>query len=257
MNHTVPIALTSVKEIASLPVFLGVEPEIMRDLIAATHGAMYHKGSIILKQGAPVSRFYIILDGWCGACKGNAEGQEAILQLFHRGDFLLEPGSAEIMETSPLNLQALTSVQILTLPHGALRTAMERSPVLIANLLATNVRRCQELREHIEQLALHSAEQRVGRFLLQVRFNATTEGNEIVLPFDKSLVAAYLGIKPETFSRTLQSFRERGFVIERGHLTVPSRDALCGYCDAFTMHNCPFAHTEQCVISANKALAEL
>jgi CRP-like cAMP-binding protein len=246
MNIPSSVALNIGKDFASLPVFQGVEADVMRELMASAHTAQYQKGTIFLSQGAPVSRFYVILEGWCGASKGNAEGQEAILQIFRRGDFLLESILGIFADISPINLQALTPVHLLTLAPAAVSLAAERSGILTANMLTASVRRCQELRNHIEQLTLHNAEQRVGRCLLQTRFNASPDGKDIVLPFDKSLIAAYLGIKPETLSRVFQTFRDRGFTVERSHLTVPFRQALCAYCDKITMQSCPFAHTRDC-----------
>jgi CRP-like cAMP-binding protein len=240
------------KDFASLPVFQGVEAYILREMITSAHTAQYQKGAIFLAQGMEISRFYVVLEGWCGASKGNAEGQEAILQIFRRGDFLLEAAPTVLADISPMNLQALTPVHLLTLSPTSVLLAMEHSKIFMANMLAAGVRRCQELRNHIEQLALHNAEERVGRFLLQTRLNTNPEGNDLVLPFDKLLVAAYLGIKPETLSRVFQLFRKRGFVIERSHMTMPSRKALCGYCDFLTQHACPYAYSPECSIVANK-----
>jgi CRP-like cAMP-binding protein len=256
MNYTLPFALTIGKDFASLPIFQGVEASVLRDLMSSAHAAQYQKGTIFLAQGERISRVYVMLEGWCGASKGNAEGQEAILQLFRRGDFLSESASEILTDISPINLQALTPVHLLTLAPGAVQSAFEHSAVFTANMLAASSRRCQELRDHIEQLTLHNAEQRVGRFLLQLRFSANPEGKDIVLPFDKSLIAAYLGIKPETLSRVFQSFRDRGFAVERNHLTVPFRQALCAYCDKITMRSCPFAHTGDCLVAAKDTTKE-
>jgi CRP-like cAMP-binding protein len=236
------------KDFASLPVFQGVDVEVLRELIATAHSMQYQKGAVIVELGAPIPRCYVVLEGWCGAGKGNADGQEAILQLFRRGDFLFETSSEG--DLCPINLQALTPVHLLSLSPAAVRAAQKRSVALINNMLIASAQRCQELRDHIEQLALHSAEQRVGRFLLQLRFTTSPEGKNIVLPFDKSSIAAYLGIKPETLSRTLQTFRDRGFKVERSHITIPSREALCEYCDKIIMRSCPFANTQDCRIFA-------
>ena len=250
MNYSLPFALSLGKDFASLPVFQGVETDVLRELMASAHTAQYQKGTIFLAQGEPVSRYYVMLEGWCGASKGNAEGQEAILQIFRRGDFLFESATDALVEISPMNLQALTPVHLLTLAPAAVRIAEKTSAVFTANMLTASARRCQELRDHIEQLTLHSAEQRVGRFLLHLRFNTSPGGKDIVLPFEKSLIAAYLGIKPETLSRVFQSFRARGFIVERSHLVVPFRQALCEYCDKITMRSCPFANTGDCLVAA-------
>ena len=254
MNYAASVALSSGKDFASVPMFQGVESDVLRELMASAHTAHYQKGTLFLAQGESVSRSYVMMEGWCGASKVNTEGQEALLQLFHRGDFLLEAGSSVFADISPMNLQALTPVRLFTLAPGAVRLAMDRSMVLTTNMLASSVRLCQELRDHIEQLALHTAEQRVGHFLLQMRFNTCPEGDTIVLPFDKALIAAYLNIKPETLSRVLQSFRKRGFMIERSHLTLPFRQALCEYCDKILMQSCPFAQTADCsIVTTNGA----
>jgi len=250
MNYSLPFALSLGKDVASLPAFQGVEPDVMRDLMATAHTAQYQKGTVFLAQGEQVLRYYMMLEGWCGASKGNAEGQETILQLFRRGDFLFESAAEVPVDFCPMNLLALTQVHLLTLSPTAVRDAVKRSPIFAANVLAASIQQCQNLRDHIEHLTLHNAEQRVGRFLLQLRLNTGSGGTDIVLPFDKSLIATYLGIKPETLSRVFQVFRERGFTIERSHLTMPSRQALCVYCDKAAMRICPFANTENCLVAA-------
>ena len=250
MNYTASLNSSAGKDFAALPVFQGVEAEVLRDLLASAHTVRHQKGAVILGQGEAVSRFYVVLEGWCGASKGNEDGQEAILQLFRRGDFLLEATLTAWPDTSPVNLQALTPVQLLSLSAAAVRTALERSPTLAATLVSVYSRRCEALRSHIEQLVLHNAENRVGRFLLHMRFYTSPEGGHIVLPFDKALIASYLGIKPETLSRVFQALRERGFVIERSHLTVPFRQALCQYCDTLTWHACPFSKAPDCAHTA-------
>ncbi len=250
MTYALPFVLNVGKDFASLPVFQGVEADVMRELMASAHTAQYQKGTVFLTQGESISRYYVVLEGWCGASKGNAEGQESVLQLFRRGDFLFESTSNAFVDISPINLQALTPVHLLTLAPSAVHAAEERSATFTANMLTASVLRCQDLRDHIEQLTLHTAEERVGRFLLQLRFNTSPGGKDIVLPFDKSLIAAYLGIKPETLSRVFQTFRTRGFIVERSHLTLPSRQALCEYCDKITMRSCPFANTGDCLVAA-------
>jgi CRP-like cAMP-binding protein len=250
MTFALPFVLNVGKDFASLSLFQGVESDILRELMASAHTAQYQKGTVFLTQGESISRYYVVLEGWCGASKGNADGQESILQLFRRGDFLFESTPNAFVDISPINLQALTPVHLLTLAPSAVHNAEEHSAVFTANMLTASVQRCQDLRDHIEQLTLHTAEHRVGRFLLQLRFNTSPDGKDIVLPFDKSMIAAYLGIKPETLSRVFQLFRSRGFIVERSHLTLPSRQALCGYCDKITMRSCPFANTGDCLVAA-------
>jgi len=237
--------------LVSLPLFQGVGLTEVQRLVTAARLVHYDKGSVFLAQGQHVTRCFIMIEGWCGASKGNIQGQETILQIFGRGDFLPEPDKITMAEPSIVNFQTLTPVQLISLPPAIVQETLERSSIFMANMLTASARRTQELRDHIEQLTLHNAEERVGRFLLQIRFNCSADGKDIMLPFDKALIAAYLGIKPETFSRALQAFREKGFVIDRNRLIVPDREALCEYCDQVAMRSCQFAHTDTCVNSSH------
>jgi len=79
---------------------------------------------------------------------------------------------------------------------------------------------------------------------------ACQESNEnatcIQLPYDKSLIASYLDMTPETFSRTLKKFKDRGFRIENNTITQPDPNALCGYCDQSLANACKYRDGEDC-----------
>ncbi len=246
MKSEAPAIFDASEDIMSLPLFQGVEADLVHGMVASARRAQHAKGTVFLAQGQLVARFYIVLDGWCGVSKCSPEGQDTILQVFRRGDFLPEPDHTVHVGRSPVNLQALSTALLLMVSPGAVRNALERSKAFMANMLAVSIHRSHELRDHVEQLTLHNAEERVGRFLLQMRLHSSVSGSDITLHFDKSFVAAYLGIKPETLSRTLQFFREKGFMIERNHFVLPDRQALCAYCNSFTSRSCRRAHAVDC-----------
>ena len=73
----------------------------------------------------------------------------------------------------------------------------------------------------IEQLQVRSGTQRVADFLLKLC--PVREGSAVVaLPYDKSLLASRLGMKPEGFSRALARLRELRVRTDRDH--VPGSD---------------------------------
>ena len=82
---------------------------------------------------------------------------------------------------------------------------------------------------HIEQLQVLSTAQRVGDFLL--RFCPPGPGNAVFeLPFDKSLIARRLGMKPETFSRALAKLRAVGIETHGATVSVEDLERLRAYC---------------------------
>ena len=234
------------RELESMPLFQGMDDVLLHGLVASARLVSYEKGKVFLEQEQAISRFYVIMDGWCGATKTNSNGQESILQIFRRGDFLPEPKQIEAHTINSLNVQALTPIRLAMFAPSLIRNALENSKAFAANMLDAFNRRCNELRDHVEQLTLRTAEERVGRFVLDMRLAIDADSNDVTLPFDKSLIAEYLGIKPETLSRAFQYFKEKGFVIDRNQLHMPDRHALCSYCDSTAEQHCRFAKTDEC-----------
>jgi len=86
-------------------------------------------------------------------------------------------------------------------------------------MLASSSQHLKFLVEHIEQIKVLDAPQRVGDFLL--RLCCRREGRCIVeLPYEKSLIAMRLGMKPESLSRALARLRPLGVAVEREQVTI-------------------------------------
>jgi CRP-like cAMP-binding protein len=86
-------------------------------------------------------------------------------------------------------------------------------------MLASASYQLKFLIEQIEQFKVRSAPQRIADFIVQLA--QTKEGPAVVeLPFEKSLLANRLGMKPESFSRALGKLRSHGVTVEREVITV-------------------------------------
>jgi len=112
-----------------------------------------------------------------------------------------------------------------------LRDTIRANRELAINMLATVANRSQSLISQFEQLTLKSVTERVGWFLLNLSHNGGENALRFTLPYDKGLIASYLGMKPETFSRALQQLKDNGIRVERNVVTLPDHFALCEFCD--------------------------
>lgn len=231
--------------IRALPLFRGLSNDVLRDLLRSARILQQEKNAVFINQGETSGRFYIILEGWVKLYASTAEGNESILQILGRRECVAESDMFPITP-STVSAKTITKTKFLSLSSSILRDFIAQHKDLALNLLLLLSRRMQRVVGHFEQLTLHSAKERVGRFLLNQLLDTGIGGPPIMLPFDKSLIAAYLGIKPETFSRILQNFRESGFVIDRQNIALPSPHALCGFCDYDTMQKCDLAGTPSC-----------
>lgn len=231
--------------IKALPLFVGLDNNILQEILKYSRIASHNKGAMIFLQGEQASRFYIILEGWVKLFKGNVDGNESILQIMGKGEALLE---TVIFGNTPFTVsaQAVDNVKLLSIPSSILRDKLQNNKELAINMLSTVAGRSQALISQFEQLTLKTVTQRVGWFLLKLFLENGERTNNLRLPYDKSLIAGYLGMKPETFSRTLQTLKERGIDIDKNSVSLPDIFALCDYCDMEMAAKCSRAGTESC-----------
>ncbi|WP_201341374.1 helix-turn-helix domain-containing protein [Abyssogena phaseoliformis symbiont] len=70
--------------------------------------------------------------------------------------------------------------------------------------------------------------------------------NTFELPYSKSLTAAYLGMKPESFSRALAELKKDGIILDNKKIKSANGHELCGCCDKVTGANCSSFKTDRC-----------
>jgi len=84
---------------------------------------------------------------------------------------------------------------------------------------------------HIEQIQARSTPQRLGDFLLNL--SDVRKGPAVIeLPYDKSLIAARLGMKPESLSRALAKLRQHGVTTNGHEIKLENVLSLRAYCDS-------------------------
>lgn len=86
-------------------------------------------------------------------------------------------------------------------------------------MIASTCQRLHYLMEEVEQLKAQSGVQRVAEFLLSL---APVDNGScvIALPYDKVLIAARLGLKPESLSRAFARLRSVGVAVHSAHVAV-------------------------------------
>ncbi len=212
-----------------VPLFAGLaEPQLaalMRDVSVRDHS----KGQLLFQQGDTADRFYVVLGGWVKIFRLTLDGDQAVMGLFARGESIAEaamfmggkyPASAEVVEQA----------RLLRVESRPFEKQLHAEPEIAVAMLASVSRRMHYLVSQIEQLQVRSGTQRVADFLLKL-CPAEVGPAEIGLPYDKSLIASRLGMKPESFSRALARLRDLGVRTERSHVSISDTAALAEYCE--------------------------
>ncbi len=233
------------KFLKSLPMFAALSDTEFDELMSFAQIREYEKDKLLCFKDEPATRLYIILEGWAKSYNGLENGDEAILQMMGSGETLLET-SVFLNVPTPVNVQIVEKALLLSIPAPVIRQRIQSSPQLAVNMINTVSLRSQRLVQQLELSRLKSAQERVGWFLLRLVLNQKPKNNIIFLPYEKSVIASYLDMRPETFSRTLQKFKLDGFEIASDRVNMPDYQALCNFCDAELAGQCKRVETPEC-----------
>lgn len=215
--------------IRGLPFFNDLPEADLAAFLKASRIREYKKQAPLFHHGDPADRFFIVLNGWIKLFRETGEGEEAFIALFTRGDVF---GEAAIFSGAgyPFSAQASEDSKVIEIPAGALRERARDNHDIMDRIMASMSKEMRSLQLENEHLALMSAPQRVGCLLLQLSAGMIGKGGAFTFPYDKSLAAGRLGMKPETFSRALAQLKPVGVTVSGPEVKIESFSCLIDYC---------------------------
>jgi CRP-like cAMP-binding protein len=221
--HSMHIERGDLELIARLPLFAGLDQRCLRPLLAQATVRRFERDAILFLQDEPATRFYVVLDGWVRLYRETAEGQESTIGVFARGESFAE---AAIFQSGvfPVNAVAVDDARLLIIQAEPFVRQLRADPDLCLNMMASMSLHLRRLVRQIEHLTVRSSAERLADFLL--RLASADQSPTIELPWDKALVAARLGMQPETLSRALAKLRRLGVETRGSRITIGDFDAL-------------------------------
>lgn len=222
------LSLEDWEALRAIPLFAGLPRQSIEGIIDRARVAKRGSGAVLFLQGDPADRFYVVLDGWVKLWRETAAGEETVVGIFTRGESFAE---AAIFDSGsyPVNAETVAPVRLLSVPAKPLIDAIGSDQQMALRMLASMSRHMRGLVAQLEQVQARSAAERVAVFLLRLGPDGQ-DTHDIELPYDKSLVAARLGMRPETFSRALLQLRKIGVEVAGSHVTVPDTGVLRRFC---------------------------
>lgn len=219
----------TIRFLHSLPFF---EDMAEADLISLLHTASirnYPKNKPLFHQSDRADRLFVVLSGWIKLFRNTIEGDEAVMALFTRGDMF---GEASVFGDSiyPFSAQVVENAHLIEIPAAPIQEKAKTNPVILIGIMKSMSRETHRLQMENEHMTTMSARQRVGCLLLQLSSGMIGEGGTFPFPYDKSLAAARLGMKPETFSRALAQLRQAGVISKGTEIHIESFHRLAEYC---------------------------
>lgn len=208
-------------------VFFSHFPESDRQRILA-HAYVVGKADFreLDANGEGYDRLLLIVEGYVGIYDGDAEDNH-LIDILGPGDFI---GLPEILLDRRINhsMAPIGDIRLAVIPAETLREMIASSGHIAISLLSELSDRLRSLINQVAALKTMTASQRIANFLLNVA--ASKVGREQLpqrqnplsfhLPFSKKLIAAQLGITPESFSRSLPKLNASGIHFDKDMVRI-------------------------------------
>jgi CRP-like cAMP-binding protein len=175
-------------------------------------------GTVLLRRGQVASKALHLISG--RVALGVIEGDVLVHQLgVVDGPFWLEAAAAILGVPHAVDAMAESPVRIQTMPLAIFKSQLKNLPETVHSLMLDLAKaQRQQIEVAVSRLA-KDADARFAEWLLRHAEPSDEAGSLAVILHDrKRLIAAQLGIAPETFSRVLKHLRDRKLISGGGRV---------------------------------------
>lgn len=225
-----PIDPEDLKILKSTSMFRSLHPRVVDRLLAHSVTEIHGAGNTLFQQGDSASSFLLVLEGWVKVVRASANGASTVIGVFTRGQTLAD-AVAIAGSVYPVSAETVTRVRVIRVDGSVIRSTIQNDPEIALAIIASTAQHLFALMQQIEQLKALKAPERVAEFLLS--FADVSSGPiAIALPFDKSLIAARLGMQPESLSRAFVRLRDVGIRVEGAEVRIAEVEQVARFLQA-------------------------
>lgn len=210
-------------QVRSLPFFRDLGANVTQLLEAAT---VHHfaAGSVLFREGEIPQFLHIALDGYVCLITEDGRGRQCIIDFVPAGSpFLIPP----LLLDKPYLMSAsvVVATRVLFLP-AHLVSSLAATDLATANAIGRAAsQHWRALVGQVKSLKLQSAAQRLGGFLMSLAEYAGTD-SVVELPCERRMLAAWLGISPNSISRAFHELKLVGVEDVGRRIVIRSLDGL-------------------------------
>lgn len=204
--------------IARIAVFRDLKLETVERIVAPATAITLKAHESLFRQGDPATAFFIVVEGYVKLFRITPSGDEAVIRIMTRGDSVAE---ATAITGAPFLVfaESVSNARVIRIPADHVVRCIRESPDIALAMIASTSQHVHPLMQQVEQLKARSGLQRVAEFF--VSLSSVERGPcEITLPYDKVLIAGWLGLEPESLSRAFAKLKSLGVEVHASHVSI-------------------------------------
>lgn len=210
-DSTRSIYIEKLKDVSLLK---ALDPASFAAVVEESEVRKFKRGQYVFQSEQPADEFYVILSGSIKIFKNTVDGREQILYVYRRGDFV--GGLNLLMADNYFYMaQTLEDSEILVINQTSFDRYMYNNAAVLRVILQHSFYRIRYAEDLISRLGKNTASLKVAALLLRLKDDSgvkTADGSLIRLNMNREELGSYAGLTRESMTRTLNDFRESGFV---------------------------------------------
>ncbi|GJM06246.1 MAG: hypothetical protein DHS20C09_22420 [marine bacterium B5-7] len=208
--------------------FKGLNERHLEKICSKSKILSFSKDELIFCQGDEANAFFLIIKGWVSIIKENVNAEQSVLHVFKDGESFAEP-AALVIGCYPASAYASSSCMLLEIKSSSLKNMIKEEPDIALRMIVRLSGQLNTLVNEFEQYKTMSVTRRLAIFLINLLEQNSGE-NYVDLPFNKTVLAAHLGIQPGTLSRAFNQLAEYGVKSDRSsHIIFEDIECLQKY----------------------------
>ena len=200
--------------VAELPLFAGLAPDALDDILVEARALHHAKNSVVFEEGGDANSFFVLVHGHVRASKTTPDGQQVVVRYVVPGE-VFGVAMAIGLAHYPATATVVDDSVVLVWPAATWPRLVEKYPALATNALQTVGNRLQDTHTRVVEMSTEQVERRVAHALLRLVQQAGRKveaGVEIDFPIGRQDIAEMTGTTLHTVSRILSAWEQQGLV---------------------------------------------
>ncbi len=210
----------------SLPLFSGMTDAMLERILHPSFVQAFPPHMILLRENEPTDFLFVILDGLV-LMSARSAGSETALEILHANDiFILAAvlNDGVCLQTA----QTLAPTRVLMVPSTLVRELISEDAGFMRAVVFEIARAYRRLVKELKAQKLRSSTQRLANWI--VRESLANNNTDIVtIPYEKRILAAYLGMTPENLSRSFANLAPHGVTVRASMIRITDRKKLMAF----------------------------
>lgn len=220
-----PVRPTDVQSIRALPLFQQMSEQAFAELMSQSMLQRFPARAELIREGELPDFLYIVVDGAVDLYATRDAEETTIDIVYPSSSFIL----AAVMRDEPYLKSARTLVpsQIMMIPSQIVRDTFNRDPAFARGIVDELAARYRAVTRVLKNDRMRSSAERLANWLLGMAQRAGR--NEFELPLEKRKLASFLGMTPESYSRSIAVLEKHGVQSHGALITISDPAGLAEF----------------------------